>query len=64
MEIPSKLEADAFPIGRSMLLGTGVALALALAVAGSVYLSMIGLRIYTPVCCRPSSHNRIGDGLT
>ncbi|HZM63369.1 MAG TPA: histidine kinase [Vicinamibacterales bacterium] len=41
MEIHGRQETAAFPIGRSMLLGAGVAIALALAVAGSVYLSMI-----------------------
>ena len=34
-------EIETLPIGRSMLLGSGVAIVLALAVAGSVYLSMI-----------------------
>jgi two-component system, LytTR family, sensor kinase len=33
--------AEAFPIGRSMLLGFGMAIVLALIVAGSIYLSMI-----------------------
>src|SRR5688500_11630632 len=33
--------ADAFPIGRSMLLGFAMAIVLALIVAGTIYLSMI-----------------------
>jgi len=41
MEPATSLESDAFPIDRSMLVGFVVAVVLALAVAGSVYLSMI-----------------------
>jgi two-component system LytT family sensor kinase len=37
----TSLEANAFPIGKSMLVSFGVAIILALAVAASVYLSMI-----------------------
>jgi hypothetical protein len=36
-------EADAFPIRRSLLISSGMAVVLALAIAGSTYLSMIDL---------------------